>query len=82
MLIRKNDQDRLNEVDLERKATYGGRLEDYFALVYFKKKFGLEPSDVGHQIAFGGNDYGLDAYYVDAKARQVVYLSVQVDRGS
>jgi hypothetical protein len=36
-----------------------------------RQKFGLEPSDVGHQIAFGGNDYGLDAYYIDPKARNM-----------
>lgn len=71
MPIRKNDQDRLNELYLEHKATYGGGREDYFALLYLRKKFGLEPSDVGHQIAFGGNDYGLDAYYIDSKARNM-----------
>ena len=53
---------------------HGGRKEDYFALVYLRKKFHCDPSEVAHQVAFGGNDYGLDAYFIDREAHNLYLL--------
>src|SRR5205823_8096368 len=43
----------------------------YFGLMYLEKKFDLKPDDNGHQIAFGGNDYGLDGYLVHRPSRNL-----------
>ena len=71
MPIRKADQDRLDNLYQEHKAAFAGRREDYFATLYLNRKFGAEIGEVGHQIAFGGNDYGLDAYWVDPRSRNL-----------
>lgn len=71
MAIGAADQQKLDTLYAEYGAKYKGRKEDYFALQYIVRKFKVEPSDVGHQIAFGGNDYGLDAYYIDRTARNL-----------
>lgn len=71
MPIKPADQQRLDTLYAEHKATYAGRREDYFALQYLTRKFGLTVDEVAHQVAFGGNDYGLDAYYLDRRARNL-----------
>jgi len=48
---------------------FGGRLEDYFALLYLAKEFNRSPEDTYQQVAFGGNDYGIDAFHVDLNRR-------------
>jgi len=50
---------------------YGGRLEDYFALLYLAREFGRSVQDVHQQVAFGGNDYGIDAFYIDVNRRNL-----------
>lgn len=55
------------------KSKYGGLREDYFAALYLAEEFGKKVEDIAHQVAFGNNDYGFDAFYVDA-ARRNLYL--------
>jgi hypothetical protein len=50
---------------------FGGRLEDYFALLYLEKEFARSANDIYQQVAFGGNDYGIDAFYVDVNRRNL-----------
>lgn len=57
----------------ECKATYGGVKNDYFGLVYLEKEFGLSRDQAAVQVAFGGNDYGIDGFHVDPK-RENLYL--------
>jgi hypothetical protein len=45
--------------------------EDYFPFIYFLKKFNIGPEEICHQVAFGNNDYGIDAYYFDRQARNL-----------
>lgn len=71
MPIKPADQQRLDTMYAEHRASYAGRREDYFALLYLTRKFGMSVEDVAHQVAFGGNDYGLDAYYLDRAARNL-----------
>jgi len=53
---------------------YGGVKEDYFALLYLVKEFGLDAEEVANnQVAFGGTDYGIDAFHFD-KERKNLYL--------
>lgn len=50
---------------------YGGQKEDYFAIMYLMKKFGGTIESLCNNVAFGNNDYGLDAYYIDKDARNL-----------
>ncbi len=50
-----------------------GCKEDYFALLYLAKKFKRKVEDIAPQVAFGGHDYGFDAFYIDAN-RRTLYL--------
>src|SRR5262249_32942257 len=38
---------------------------------YLQRKFKCEASVIAHQIAFGNNDYGPEAYYIDREARNL-----------
>jgi hypothetical protein len=71
MAIKSTDQQRLNEIYAELSGKYGGKKEDYFALLYLTKKFKVEAEEIAHQVAFGGNDYGIDAYFVDRDGRNL-----------
>jgi hypothetical protein len=54
-------------------SKFEGCLEDYFALLYLSKEFDRLPEDIHLQVAFRGNDYGIDAYFIDVN-RQNLYL--------
>jgi hypothetical protein len=71
MPIRTIDQQRLDSLYAEHRERYGGRKEDYFALLYLTRKFKVDVEEVAHQVAFGGNDYGIDAYFFDRDARNL-----------
>ena len=55
------------------KATCGGVREDYFGLVYLEKEHKVPREQARNQIAFGGNDYGIDGFHFD-EARRNLYL--------
>jgi hypothetical protein len=71
MAITQKDRQNIDNVFAAHHATHGGHKEDYFAFLYMKRKFKVEPEEVAHQIAFGNNDYGIDAYYIDRQARNL-----------
>ena len=71
MPIKPADQQRLDTLFSEHKASLNGRREDYFALLYLTRKFGVRVEEVAHQVAFGGNDYGIDAYYIDRQTHNL-----------
>lgn len=71
MPIKAIDQQRLDSLYAEHGGRYGGRREDYFALLYLTRKFKVDVEEIAHQVAFGGNDYGIDAYFVDRDARNL-----------
>ncbi len=50
---------------------YRGLKEDYFALLYLTKKFGGHAEDFVSCVAFGNNDYGIDAYHIDRNGRNL-----------
>lgn len=74
MSITKKDSQELDQLYSDYSDKYQGRKEDYFALIYLTKKFKCQIEDVAHQVAFGGNDYGLDAYFVDREGRNLYLL--------
>jgi len=55
----------------ELKPTRGGVDNDYFGLLYLEKEFKLSREDACEQIAYGGNDFGLDGYHVDRQAKNL-----------
>jgi len=61
----------LEQVYKECGSKYGGIIEDYFALLYLASKFNRKITDIAHQVAFGGNDYGIDAFYIDKELRNL-----------
>lgn len=55
----------LQETHKRLRTTYQGLWQDYFALHYLlDQEFGLSESQAAGQIAFGGNDYGIDAFHI------------------
>jgi hypothetical protein len=65
MPITLRDKQELAQLYSDLGKKFGGVKEDYFALLYLRRKFKCEPEAIAHQVAFGGNDYGLDAFYID-----------------
>lgn len=53
------------------KATCGGVRNDYFGLLYLEKECGLPREKAVNQVAFGGNDYGLDGFHFDPDRRNL-----------
>ena len=57
----------LDQAFIDYKSTYGGVKEDYFSLLYLMKTYNLSHEEASVQIAFGNNDYGVDAFYLDQR---------------
>lgn len=53
------------------RATSGGLKEDYFGLLYLEKEHGVPRERAVNQIAFGGNDYGIDGFHFDQDRRNL-----------
>ena len=53
------------------KATCGGVPEDYFGLLFLEQEHKLPREKAVNQVAFGGNDYGLDGFYFDEHRRNL-----------
>jgi len=64
-------QREIDQAYLDHHSTYGGVKEDYFGLLYLMKKFKVSREEAGAQVAFGGNDYGFDAFHFDRDARNL-----------
>lgn len=71
MPITPQDKKEINRVYNEYSGKYEGKKEDYFALMYLSKKFNKPIDDISGNVAFGNNDYGFDAYFVDREARNL-----------
>jgi hypothetical protein len=71
MPITAADDKRLAELFTEYRETYHGGKEDYFALLHVSRKFKVDIRTIAHQVSFGSNDYGIDAYYVDRESRNL-----------
>ena len=46
-------------------SVYGGVPEDYFGLLYLEREHKLQRDVAANQVAFSGNDYGIDAFHFD-----------------
>ncbi|WP_437681703.1 AIPR family protein [Sorangium sp. So ce131] len=61
----------LEQAFVDLRGKYGGVKEDYFALLYLAEEVGKPPDRVAHQVAFGNNDFGIDAYHFDRERRNL-----------
>jgi len=71
MAITSRDQQELDQLHSEHGTKHKGLKEDYFALLYLMRKFNLRIEEAVGQVAFGNNDYGFDAYYIDREGRNL-----------
>lgn len=53
------------------KGSCGGLREDYFGLLYLEQEYELLREKAINQVAFGGNDYGVDGFHFDAERRNL-----------
>jgi hypothetical protein len=53
------------------KGACGGVRNDYFGLLYLEQEFELERDKAITQVAFGGNDYGVDGFHFDREKRNL-----------
>src|SRR5579871_6831533 len=51
------------------KGVCGGVRNDYFGLLYLTEEFDLDRDLAMQQVAFGGNDYGVDGFHFDPLKR-------------
>jgi hypothetical protein len=61
----------LDQAYSDLKDVYGGSRNDYFGLLYLEQEYGVPREKALNQVAFGGNDYGLDGFHFDAERRNL-----------
>lgn len=55
------------------RGTCGGVRNDYFGLLYLQHEYDVPREEAFAQVAFGGNDYGIDGFHFD-KVKRNLYL--------
>lgn len=64
----------IDQAHADLKDTCGGIRNDYFGLCYIESEFDLSREKAVNQVAFGGNDYGLDGFHFDLNRRNLYLL--------
>lgn len=64
-------QKQLEQAYSDHASRFAGHKNDYFAPLYLINEFGGRFEDYQYKVAFGGNDYGLDAYHFDFERRNL-----------
>jgi AIPR protein len=68
----------LDQAYAQHKVQYGGRKEDYFALLYLSREFDRSPDQVAPHIAFGKDvTEGINAFHVDPNRRNLYLFQFQ-----
>ena len=70
-MITKITQHEIDNAYKEHSRQYEGCKGDYFGLLYLSKKFNLIPDDAAPYVTFGGNDYGIDAFFFNEEKRNL-----------
>lgn len=52
-------------------SKYYGQKGDYFAALYLAQELNKPIDEIAHQITFGNNDYGIDAFHIDSERRNL-----------
>jgi hypothetical protein len=53
------------------RSSCGGAREDYFGLLYLEAEHAIAREKALNQVAFGGNDYGIDGFHFDEQKRNL-----------
>ena len=53
------------------RSLHGGVREDYFGLLYLENEHNVPRDKALNQVAFGGNDYGIDGFHFDPERRNL-----------
>lgn len=61
----------IDQVFSDLRSTCGGLREDYFGLLYLEEEHNVPRDKALNQIAFGGNDYGVDGFHFDEQKRNL-----------
>jgi hypothetical protein len=61
----------IDQVFSDLKKLCGGVRNDYFGLLYLEQEFGIDRDRAIAQVAFGGNDYGVDGFHFDGDKRNL-----------
>ena len=56
------------------RSLHGGVREDYFGLLYLENEHNVPRDRALNQVAFGGNDYGIDGFHFDPERRNLYLL--------
>jgi len=59
----------IDQVFTDLKKKCGGVRNDYFGLLYLEQEHGVSREQAIGQVAFGGNDYGVDGFFYDRERR-------------
>ncbi|MBI2652040.1 AIPR family protein [Candidatus Woesearchaeota archaeon] len=70
-MITKITQESINKTFNKYSRQFEGVKEDYFGLLFISNKFKMPLEETSTHIAFGGNDYGIDAFYFDEEKRNL-----------
>jgi uncharacterized protein YkuJ len=61
----------IDQVCSDLRATCGDVRQDYFGLLYLEREFGVPREVAIKQVAFGGNDFGIDGFHFDTERRNL-----------
>jgi AIPR protein len=70
----------INEAYIGLKTIFGGVREDYFGLLYLEQEHKVPREKALNQIAFGGNDYGIDGFHFDEERRNLYLFQFKYTR--
>ncbi len=62
------------QVASEMRPRRGGVTNDYFGLLFMEREFKLSREEACEQIAYGGNDFGIDGYHIDRQTKNLYLL--------
>ena len=62
---------KIDQVFADLRTTCGGVREDYFGLLYLEQEHNVPRERAVNQVAFGGNDYGVDGFHFDELRRNL-----------
>ncbi|MFZ4439390.1 MAG: AIPR family protein [Syntrophales bacterium] len=61
----------IDQAHSDLRSTCGGVREDYFGLLYLEQEHKVPREKAKNQVAFSGNDYGIDAFHFDEQRRNL-----------
>lgn len=67
----------IDQVFSDLRKSCGGVRNDYFGLLYLEEEFGVARDRAIAQVAFGGNDYGVDGFHFDVEKRNLYLFQIK-----